>query len=92
MDLWTKKALEVKKAVALQIKAGGSLAYTAKTDQKRKNQSDGDRQLKKGVNQPVNLGLSGSQGMPNPPWHRMGKGLMMACSPVINEFVVPLLC
>ena len=32
MDLGTKKALEVKKAVALQIKAGGSLAYTAKTD------------------------------------------------------------
>ena len=43
MDLGTKKALKVKKAVALQIKAGGLLAYTAKMGQKRKNQSDGDR-------------------------------------------------
>lgn len=91
MDLGTKKALEVKKVVALHIKAGGSLAYTTKTGQKRKNQSDGDRQLKKGVNQPVNLGPSRSQGMSNPPRHRMGKGLMTARSPVINEFVTPLL-
>ena len=42
MDLGTKRALEVKKAAALQIKSGNSSAFTAKTSQKRKNQGDGD--------------------------------------------------
>ena len=69
MYLGTKRALKVKKVEALQIKAGGSSASIAKMSQKWKNQSNNDCPLKKGVNQPVNLCPSGSQGMPNPPQH-----------------------
>ena len=87
MYLGTKRALEVKKVEALQIKASGLSTSIAKMSQKWKNQSNSDCPLKKGVNQHVNLCPSGSQGMPNPPQHWVGKGLMTAHSPVIKESV-----
>ena len=89
MDPGTKRALKIKKVVALSIKVGGSLASSTKTSQKRKNQSDEDRPLKKGANQPINLGQSGSQGTPNPSRHGVGKGLMMAHGPITNEPIPP---
>ena len=67
MDLGTKRALDVKRVAALQIKAGSSSAPTGKIGQKRKNQGDGEHPLKKVVNQLVTLGSSSSQGTPNPP-------------------------
>ena len=89
MDLGTKRALKIKNVAALSIKVGGSLASSTKTSQKRKNQSDEDRPLKTRANQPVNLGRSGSQGTPNPPRHGVGKGLMTAHGPIINEPIPP---
>lgn len=59
MDLGTKKALEVKKAAALQIKAGSLSAPTAKTSHERKSQGNGERPLKKIVSQPVASNLMG---------------------------------
>ena len=53
------------------------------------NQGDRDCSLEKVVNQPINLGPSVSQATPNPPRHGVGKGLMMAHDPIINEPVTP---
>ena len=87
--MWNTYVLTVKKAAALQIKAGSLSTPIAKTSQKRKNQGDRDRSLKKVVNQPINLGPSLSQATPNPPQHGVGKGLMMAHDPIINGPVTP---
>ena len=79
----------MKKAAAFQLKAGSLSASTTKMNQKRKNQGDGERPLKKIVSQPIALDSAGSQGTPNPPCHGVGKGLMMARGLVLNEPVPP---
>lgn len=89
MELGTKRALVVKKVAALQLKASSLSAFTAKTNQKRKNQHDGERPLKKIGSHLVASDSVGSQGSPNPPRHGVGKGLMMACNPVLNESIPP---
>jgi len=101
MDLGKKRALEVKKVAALQLKDVSLLNPStpraharAKQNQKKKNQGDGECPLKKIVSQPVASDPTSPQGTPNPPRHGMGKGLMMAHGPIINELItlqVPLL-
>nr|POF07384.1 hypothetical protein CFP56_37451 [Quercus suber] len=60
MELGPKRALVVKKAIALQSKVSSSSALAAKTSLKRKNQADMGRTEKKTVNQPVILDSTGS--------------------------------
>nr|POF03183.1 hypothetical protein CFP56_54713 [Quercus suber] len=88
MDLGKKKALEVKKVAALQLKDGSLSMPTPpprKQNRKRKNQGDGERPLKKIFSQPVALNSASPQGTPNLPRYGVGKGLMIARGPVINE-------
>ena len=85
MELRLKRAFAVKKAAILQSKVGSSSAPAAKTSLKRKNQADRGRTAKKTVNQPVVSDSTSSQGIPNPPHHGTGKGLMSARGPIINE-------
>ena len=59
----------------------------AKKNLKKKNQGDGERPLKKIVSQPVALDPTSPQGTPNPPRYGVGKGLMTAHGPVINELI-----
>ena len=79
----------MKKAAAFQLKAGSLSAPTTKMNQKRKNQGDEERPLKKIVSQPIALDSAGSQGTPNLPCHGVGKGLMMARGLILNEPVPP---
>ena len=85
MELGLKRALGVKKAATLQSKACNSSTPAAKTSLKRKNQADRGHTTKKTVNQLIISDPTGSQGIPSPPRHGTGKGLMSACGPIINE-------
>ena len=60
MELGLKRALVVKKAVTLQLKAGNMSTPTARTNQKRKNQGNEERPTKKIISQPVALDLTNS--------------------------------
>ena len=85
MELGLKRALGVKKAATLQSKACNSSTPAAKTSLKRKSQADRGHTTKKTVNQPIISDPTGSQGIPSPPRHGTGKGLMSARGPIINE-------
>ena len=60
MELGLKRALVVKKAVTLQLKAGNMSTPTARMNQKRKNQGNEERPMKKIISQPVALDLTNS--------------------------------